>query len=86
MWNNPFLVNLNTFHLRFKHKAIDVFKQTWYNDVNNSRSLIWYKSLKQSSEPEQKAIDVFKQTWYNDVKNSRSLIWYRSLKQSFELN
>ena len=50
VWHNPFSVNLNTFHLHFKHKVIDVFKQTWYNDVNNSRSLILYKSFKQSFE------------------------------------
>ena len=48
VWRNPFSVNLNTFHLQFKHKVIDVFKQTWYNDVNNSRPLILYKSFKQS--------------------------------------
>ena len=52
VWSNPFSVNLNTFHLHFKHKVIDVFKQTWYNDVNNSRSLILYKSFKQSFELE----------------------------------
>lgn len=52
VWSNPFSVNLNTFHLHFKQKVIDVFKQTWFNDVNNSRSLILYKSFKQSFELE----------------------------------
>ena len=45
-------IRFRLIHLHFKHKVIDVFKQTWYNDVNNSRSLILYKSFKQSFELE----------------------------------
>ena len=32
VWNNPFSVNLKTFHLLFKERVIDVFKQSKKTD------------------------------------------------------
>ena len=48
VWSNPRAVNLNIFHLHFKQRVIDVFKQYWYNDIANSRSLLMYKNFKQT--------------------------------------
>ena len=50
VWNNPFSVNLKTFHLLFKERVIDVFKQDWFNKISNSGSLTLYKNFKQSFE------------------------------------
>ena len=36
---------IKTFHLHFKQKVIEEFEQTWYNDVDTSRSLILYLKL-----------------------------------------
>ena len=46
VWNNPFSVNLQTFHLLFKELVIDVFKQDWFNKISNSGSLTLYKNFK----------------------------------------
>ena len=32
VWSNPFSVDLKTFHLQFKQRVLDVFKQSWYSD------------------------------------------------------
>ena len=45
-WCNPLSLNLNTFHLLFKERVIDVFKQSWVNDIAQSSSLILYKDFK----------------------------------------
>ena len=45
-WCNPGLINLKTFHLLFKERVIDVFKQSWVNDINRSSSLMLYKDFK----------------------------------------
>ena len=45
-WCNPLSLNLNTFHLLFKERAIDVFKQSWVNDISQSSSLLLYKDFK----------------------------------------
>ena len=50
VWSNPHAINLKTFHLQFKQRVIDVFKQCWYNDIANSRSLLMYKNFKQTYE------------------------------------
>ena len=43
---NPLSLNLNTFHLLFKERAIDVSKQSWVNDINQSSSLLFYTDFK----------------------------------------
>lgn len=48
VWNDPFSVNLKTFHLQFKQRVLDVFKQSWYNDIANSRAITLYKYYKLS--------------------------------------
>ena len=45
-WCNPLSLNLNTFQLLFKERAIDVFKQSWVNDIAQSSSLLLYKDFK----------------------------------------
>ena len=45
---NPFSVDLKTFHLQFKQIVLDVFNQSWYNDIINSRVLTFYKNYKLS--------------------------------------
>ena len=52
VWNNPAAVNLKTFHLQFKERVIDTFKQCWYNDIARSRSLALYKEYKHDFEYE----------------------------------
>lgn len=52
VWNNPYSVNLDTFHLCFKQRVFDVFKQKWHTDIDNARSLVLYKEIKQSFEYE----------------------------------
>ena len=48
VWDNPFTVNLKNFHLTFKERVIDVFKQEWFNKISLSGSLTLYKNFKQS--------------------------------------
>ena len=48
IWSNSFSVNLKTFHLQFKQNVLDVFKQSWYNDIANSRVLTLNKNYKLS--------------------------------------
>ena len=48
VWDNPFTVNLKNFHLTFKERVIDVFKQEWFNKISLSGSLTLYKDFKQS--------------------------------------
>ena len=48
VWSNPFSVNLKTFHLQLKQRVLDVFKQSWYNDIANNRVLTLYKNYKLS--------------------------------------
>ena len=48
VWDNPFTVSLKIFHLTFKERVIDVFKQEWFNIISLSGSLTLYKNFKQS--------------------------------------
>ena len=48
VWNNPFIVNLKSFHLTFRERVIDVFKQEWFNKISLSGSLTLYKNIKLS--------------------------------------
>ena len=48
VWDNQFTVNLKSFHLIFKERVIDVFKQEWFNKISLSGSLTLYKNFKQS--------------------------------------
>ena len=48
VWDNPFTVNLKSFHLIFRERVIDVFKQEWFNKISLSGSLTLYKNFKQS--------------------------------------
>ena len=52
VWTNPHSVNLKTFHLIFKERLIDVFKQTWVSDVSRSSPHVLYKDFKQELEYE----------------------------------
>ena len=52
VWNNPFSVNLKTFHLLLKERVSDVFMQDWFNKISNSGSFTLYKNFKQSFEIE----------------------------------
>ena len=49
---NTVLINLNTFHLQFKQRVVDAFKQSWYNDIANNRVLTLYKNYKLSFDVE----------------------------------
>ena len=48
VWNSPYSVNLNTFHLSFKNVVLDNFKQAWWQSINNSGTLCTYKYIKNS--------------------------------------
>ena len=48
VWNNPFIVNLKSFHLTLKERVIDIFKQEWCNKISLSGSLTLSKNVKQS--------------------------------------
>ena len=52
VWNNPHAVNLSSFHLVFKERVIDIFKQTWINDLSRSSPLVLYKEFKSGLEYE----------------------------------
>ena len=43
---DPYTVNLKTFHVLFKCRAIDVFKQTWCNEIVLQSSMCSYKFFK----------------------------------------
>jgi len=46
IWQNPYSVNLKHFHKTFKQRVVDVFTQQWQNELDNSRSLLLYRSFK----------------------------------------
>lgn len=46
VWGNPSLVNPNTFHIVFKNRIIDVFKQTWFQAISTSSVLRTYIHFK----------------------------------------
>ena len=48
VWSNRFSVDLKTSHLQFKRRVLDVFKQSWYNDIANNRVLTLNKNYKLS--------------------------------------
>ena len=48
VWNNPSTVDLNSFHLMFKQRLLDTFKQQWFNYLSNSSPLCLYKHFKTS--------------------------------------
>ena len=52
VWDNPSSVNLKKFHLIFKERVIDVFKQEWLHKISVSGSLTLYKNVKHSLEIE----------------------------------
>ena len=52
VWNNPHAVNLSSFHLVFKERVIDIFKQSWINDLSRSSPLVLYKEFKSGLEYE----------------------------------
>ena len=39
VFSNPYSINLETFHIIFKERVIDVFKQTWFNGVKSKSCL-----------------------------------------------
>ena len=39
VWNNLHAVNLSSFHLVFKERVIDIFKQTWIKALSQSSPL-----------------------------------------------
>ncbi|KAL4219933.1 hypothetical protein ACF0H5_020345 [Mactra antiquata] len=46
VWMNPSCVNLNTFHIVFKERLLDIFKQTWYTNISESNYMFYYKHFK----------------------------------------
>ena len=40
VWNNTHAVNLRSFHLAFKERVNDIFKQTCINDLSLNSSLV----------------------------------------------
>ena len=50
IWTNVDDVNLLNFHILFKERVLDNFKQKWFNEIENSRSLCTYKFLKNTFE------------------------------------
>jgi hypothetical protein len=48
VFHNPDCVNLKTFHLLFKERVLDIFKQSWCNQIALSGSLFLYKEFKRS--------------------------------------
>lgn len=46
VWNNPYQVDLKSFHCIFKERLIDMFKQNWFEDTNQARILHIYRFLK----------------------------------------
>ena len=52
IWENPMLVNPNTFCNAFKQRLIDNFTQTWRTDVENNQKLTLYKHFKCNFEYE----------------------------------
>ena len=46
IWLNTDNHNLLNFHIVFKERVLDNFKQKWFNEVENSRSVYTYKFLK----------------------------------------
>ena len=47
VWLNPNNVDLKTFHIIFKNRVLDVFKQSWFESVNTSSTLFMYKYVKE---------------------------------------
>ena len=45
VWINPNSINLKTFHLIFKQRLQETFKQQWYNKLLASESLCTYRSF-----------------------------------------
>ncbi|XP_053395023.1 uncharacterized protein LOC128555740 isoform X1 [Mercenaria mercenaria] len=48
VWNNPTLVDLDKFHLAFKERVLDTFKQNWCQRMNDCGTLDMYKNFKTS--------------------------------------
>ena len=47
VWRNPESIDLKNFHIVFKSRVIDVFKQNWFNGISNCNTLCTYRSFKQ---------------------------------------
>ena len=52
VWNNPGSVDLNKFHLVFRNRVIDVFKQSWGNKISDSNAMFTYGYIKSIFELE----------------------------------
>ena len=46
VWNEPFTVDQTNFHHIFKSRVIDVFKQSWINNITTSAGLYSYRYFK----------------------------------------
>ena len=53
VWINPNSIGLKTFHLIFKQRLQDTFKQQWYNKLVASESVCTYRSYKTTMEFEE---------------------------------
>ena len=52
IWLTQHVTNLENFHIIFKQRVIDEFIQNWHVHIDNSKSLILYKNLKEHFLPE----------------------------------
>ena len=57
VFSNPHSINLETFHIIFKERVIDVFKQTWFNGVKSKSSLNLFLRFKNDIQFE-KYLDI----------------------------
>ena len=47
VWNGPSnIINAEKFHLTFKQRLMDIYKQSWYDRINRSQILSTYKFFK----------------------------------------
>lgn len=53
VWRDPYSVNLGSFHIQFKARVLDVFKQQWYVAISTCRTLCTYRYLKPTCDFEQ---------------------------------
>ena len=51
IWLTQHATNLENFHIVFKQRVIDEFIQNWHVHIDNSKSLILYKNLKEHFLP-----------------------------------
>ena len=70
VWNNPFCVDLNSFHIFFKERVIDTFKQNWNQRLQECGTLDIYKKCKTVFEFEN-YLDVLPFKLRNNVSKLR---------------